>query len=83
MSYGHIFSMFFFQFITLSFQIDLLTPKQNGTVENTDQDKSAASIKGMWKKAFKSLKSSSSSDSKLVSYAIKNMYRRNIPTFIS
>lgn len=46
-------------------QIDLLTPKQNGTVENTDQDKSAASIKGMWKKAFKSLKSSSSSDSKL------------------
>jgi len=36
----------------------------------------------MWKKAFKSLKSSSS-DAKLVSYAIKNMYVRNIPTFIS
>ncbi|XP_063399634.1 nostrin-like [Mytilus trossulus] len=47
-------------------QIELLTPKQNGTVENTDQDKqySSASIKGMWKKAFKSLKSSPS-DSKL------------------
>lgn len=43
-------------------EIELLTPKQNGTVENTDQDKS--SIKGMWKKAFKSLKSSPS-DSKL------------------
>ncbi|CAC5383893.1 unnamed protein product [Mytilus coruscus] len=47
-------------------EIELLTPKQNGTVENTDQDKqySSASIKGMWKKAFKSLKSSPS-DSKL------------------
>lgn len=45
-------------------EVDLLTPKQNGTVENADQDKSSASIKGMWKKAFKSLKSSSS-DNKL------------------
>ncbi|KAJ8298700.1 hypothetical protein KUTeg_022760 [Tegillarca granosa] len=40
-------------------QIELLTPKQNGSVENDDQEKSSASIKTMWKKAFKSLKTSS------------------------
>ncbi|XP_064599795.1 uncharacterized protein LOC135466306 isoform X1 [Liolophura sinensis] len=41
-------------------QVDMLTPKQNGTVEGVDQDSkkaSSASIKGMWKKAFKTLKS--------------------------
>ncbi|KAK3103942.1 hypothetical protein FSP39_023068 [Pinctada imbricata] len=46
-------------------QIELMSPKQNGSIEKLDQDrgKSAATIKGMWKKAFKSLKSTS--DTKL------------------
>ena len=51
----------------LYLQIEILTPKQNGSIEKLDQDSknSAATIKGMWKKAFKSLKSTS--DTKLVS----------------
>lgn len=46
-------------------QIEVLSPKQNGSVENLDQDskKSSATIKSMWKKAFKNLKSTS--DTKL------------------
>lgn len=41
-------------------EIELLTPKQNGTVEDDQDKKSASTIRGMWKKAFKTLKSSSS-----------------------
>ncbi|GAB1602385.1 hypothetical protein Ahia01_000517700, partial [Argonauta hians] len=45
------------------FQIEVLSPKHNGAVEGTDQESkkahSSASIKGMWKKAVKSLKSNS------------------------
>ncbi|XP_052824152.1 uncharacterized protein LOC106875793 isoform X9 [Octopus bimaculoides] len=44
-------------------QIEVLSPKHNGAVEGTDQESkkahSSASIKGMWKKAVKSLKSNS------------------------
>ncbi|CAI9722799.1 Hypothetical predicted protein [Octopus vulgaris] len=43
--------------------IEVLSPKHNGAVEGTDQESkkahSSASIKGMWKKAVKSLKSNS------------------------
>ncbi|XP_021345795.1 uncharacterized protein LOC110445468 [Mizuhopecten yessoensis] len=42
-------------------QIDLFTSKQNGSVEDMSDKKSAASIKGMWKKAVKNLKTASES----------------------
>ena len=38
-------------------QIELLSPKQNGSTGVEADGKNKASIKGMWKKAFKSLKS--------------------------
>lgn len=44
-------------------QIEVLSPNHNGAVESADQEQkkthSSASIKGMWKKAVKSLKSNS------------------------
>ncbi|XP_060066780.1 uncharacterized protein LOC132547048 isoform X2 [Ylistrum balloti] len=40
-------------------EIDLFTSKQNGSVEDMSDKKSAASIKGMWKKAVKNLKTAS------------------------
>lgn len=40
-------------------EIDLFTSKQNGSVEDLSDKKSAASIKGMWKKAVKNLKTAS------------------------
>ena len=52
------------------FQIELLSPKQNGgTVDSPSHDSAAkaqnkASIKGMWKKAFKSLKTDSKGSAK-------------------
>ncbi|XP_034303219.2 nostrin isoform X4 [Magallana gigas] len=53
------------QLASIRAQIEALSPKQNGSVESLDQDskKSSATIKSMWKKAFKSLKSTS--DTKL------------------
>ncbi|XP_078333924.1 uncharacterized protein LOC111126993 isoform X2 [Crassostrea virginica] len=53
------------QLASIRAQIESLSPKQNGSMENLDQDskKSSATIKSMWKKAFKSLKSTS--DTKL------------------
>ena len=49
------------------FQIELLSPKQNGSVEGGGCDRESkkaqtASIKGMWKKAFRSLKKKDSVD---------------------
>jgi len=41
-------------------QIELLTPKQNGAVEDDQEKKNPSTIRGMWKKAFKTLKSSPS-----------------------
>ncbi|XP_061178105.1 uncharacterized protein LOC133186797 [Saccostrea echinata] len=53
------------QLAAIRAQIEVLSPKQNGSMENLEQDskKSSATIKSMWKKAFKNLKSTS--DSKL------------------
>ncbi|XP_055996038.1 nostrin-like isoform X3 [Ostrea edulis] len=53
------------QLAAIRAQIEVLSPKQNGSVENIDQDskKSSATIKSMWKKAVKNLKSTS--DTKL------------------
>ncbi|XP_052225847.1 uncharacterized protein LOC127841228 [Dreissena polymorpha] len=41
-------------------QIELLSPKQNGAPEDEQEKKNPSTIRGMWKKAFKTLKSSSS-----------------------
>lgn len=41
-------------------EIELLTPKQNGSVDDDQEKKNPSMIRGMWKKAFKTLKSSSS-----------------------
>ena len=53
-TYGFVLTVFF-----LSVQIELLSPKQNGntSVEADSGKHNKATIKGMWKKAFKSLKS--------------------------
>ena len=55
--------------INVSFQIEVLSPKQNGsTVDSSSHDTTKAhnkaSIKGMWKKAFKSLKTDSKGSTK-------------------
>ena len=55
---------------TYFFQIELLTPKHNGSMDD-DEKKNPSTIRGMWKKAFKSLKSSSS-EPKLVSLTYKS-----------
>jgi hypothetical protein len=59
----------------LLLQIELLSPKQNGTVDTDRESQKAqkATIKGMWRKAFRSLKQSKSDKpdtkySKLVSH---------------
>ncbi|XP_060577463.1 SH3 and cysteine-rich domain-containing protein 2-like [Ruditapes philippinarum] len=41
-------------------EIELLTPKQNGSMDDDQEKKNPSTIRGMWKKAFKTLKSSSS-----------------------
>ncbi|KAH3784909.1 hypothetical protein DPMN_162981, partial [Dreissena polymorpha] len=41
-------------------EIELLSPKQNGAPEDEQEKKNPSTIRGMWKKAFKTLKSSSS-----------------------
>lgn len=51
----------------------MLTPKHNGYVDEEDGDsdeeksKNTASIKGMWKKALKTLKSNDNKQNRLVS----------------
>ncbi len=48
-------------------QIELLSPKQNGSTASSHEPPKAhskASIKGMWKKAFKSLKTDSKGSTK-------------------
>ena len=56
-------------YIFFYLQIELLTPKQNGSMDDDQEKKNPSTIRGMWKKAFKTLKSSSSVE-KLVSISV-------------
>jgi len=64
----------------------LLTPKQNGALNDDDEKKNPSTIRGMWKKAFKTLKSSSSVEKLVSSIQVlfqMIVYALNVFSFIS